>query len=366
MKRFYVTDGHAALVFLQGNYKRVLTSGKYWLKRNETTELYNMTHVFCPKVPSKILLEDETLANMLKVVEVPDNCITIRFDDGNYKSILTPGKYMFWKSLIDYTFMEIDLSQMEISETFDKNLLQQLELSGQVRKFSIEPYQKGLLYFDGKFIKILETGEYFFWKNPTKIVVAKLDIRQQQIEVSGQEILTKDKAALRINFFAQYKVTDIIKALNENKEYDKQLYIGLQLALREYVGMHTFDEILENKDAISSYVMDAFSKKAVNLGLELIDCGVRDIILPGDVKEIMNQVLIAQKQSQANAITRREETASTRSLLNTAKLLEENEMLFRLKEMEYVEKIADKINTISLSGGGQLVDQLKQIFSPNQ
>jgi len=76
--------------------------------------------------------------------------------------------------------------------------------------------------------------------------------------------------------------------------------------------------------------------------------------------------LVAQKKAQANIITRREETASTRSLLNTAKLLEENDMLFKLKEMEYVEKIADKINSISLSGGNQLVDQLKDIFIPKK
>jgi len=65
----------------------------------------------------------------------------------------------------------------------------------------------------------------------------------------------------------------------------------------------------------------------------------------------------------ANIITRREETASTRSLLNTAKLMEDNSMLFKLKEMEYVEKIADKIGKITVSGNGQVIDQLKDIFS---
>jgi hypothetical protein len=80
----------------------------------------------------------------------------------------------------------------------------------------------------------------------------------------------------------------------------------------------------------------------------------------------MNQVLVAQKKAEANVIMRREETASTRSLLNTAKLMEENSMLFKLKEMEYVEKIADKINSISLSGGNQIVDQLKEIFVPKK
>ena len=75
-------------------------------------------------------------------------------------------------------------------------------------------------------------------------------------------------------------------------------------------------------------------------------------------------MLVAQKQAQANVITRREETASTRSLLNTAKLMEDNAMLFKLKEMEYVEKIADKIGEITVTGNGQIVDQLRSIFTP--
>ena len=95
----------------------------------------------------------------------------------------------------------------------------------------------------------------------------------------------------------------------------------------------------------------------------MIDLGLKDVILPGEIRDIMNQVLIAEKKAQANSIMRREETASTRSLLNTAKLMEENNMLFKLKEMEYIEKIADKINSISVSGSNNIVSELKQIFT---
>ena len=63
---------------------------------------------------------------------------------------------------------------------------------------------------------------------------------------------------------------------------------------------------------------------------------------------------------------RKEETARTRSLLNNAKLMEENSMLFKLKEMEYVEKIADKISNISVSGNGVLIEQVKQILVPKK
>lgn len=86
------------------------------------------------------------------------------------------------------------------------------------------------------------------------------------------------------------------------------------------------------------------------------------MILTGEMKEIMNQVLIAEKKAQANTIMRREETASTRSLLNTAKLMEENEVLWKLKEMEYMEKIADKIGDITVSGNNNIVSQLKEIL----
>ena len=186
------------------------------------------------------------------------------------------------------------------------------------------------------------------------------------MEVSGQEILTKDKAALRISFYTQYKVVDVTKAVIDNKDYEKQLYILMQFALREYIGTLTLDELLENKEAITKYVMNTLKDKAATLGVKTRSCGVRDIILPGDMKEIMNQVLIAQKQAQANVIARREETASTRSLLNTAKLMEENDMLFKLKEMEYVEKIAEKIGEITVAGNGQIIDQLKGIFTPGK
>jgi len=219
---------------------------------------------------------------------------------------------------------------------------------------------------DGRFARMLDTGVYFFWKNAMVISVLKADMRQTQLEISGQEMLTRDKAALRINFYGQYKVVDMTKAMVENKDFEKQLYVLMQLALREYIGTLFLDELLEKKESISEYVVTTLKDKAYDLGVEIRGGGVRDIILPGEVKDIMNQVLVAEKKAQANVIMRREETASTRSLLNTAKLMEDNEMLFKLKEMEYVEKIADKISNISLSGGNKLIDQLKDIFSPKK
>ena len=99
-----------------------------------------------------------------------------------------------------------------------------------------------------------------------------------------------------------------------------------------------------------------------DLFVEITDAGVKDIILPGEIREIMNTVLVAEKRAQANVITRREEVASTRSLLNTAKLMDENQTLYKLKELEYVERICENVGNINLNSNGDILTQLATLL----
>jgi len=365
MKRVKVNAYQIALVFKRGVYQRMLKEGMYWLW-NEDAYIYDVTKPFIAPIELNILLKDEQLADALHVVEVKDNEIVLQYENSLLKQVLTAGRYTFWKGLINYDFIRADISKIEIADNIDRAVLQNRLLANYVRSYTVESYEKALLFVDGKYVQTLQSGVYYWWKNSIVINVGKVDMRQQQLEINGQEILTKDKAALRINAWAQYKVADIEKALLQNKDYDKQLYVAFQLALREYIAAYSFDELLEKKDGVTPFVQQQVKDKAEALGIEVNGFGIRDIILPGDVKDIMNKVLVAEKNAQANSIMRREETASTRSLLNTAKLMEDNQMLWKLKEMEYVEKIADKINNISVSGNGALVEQLKQIFVPQK
>ncbi|WP_316790522.1 slipin family protein [Pedobacter frigoris] len=362
MKRVTINTNSVGLVYKRGELKNVLTYGNHWLGFNETIEVYDMSKTFIASVELDVLLLNKDFENLVTVVEVKDAELVLVYQNSNFKQVLTAGKYAFWKGLNKYTFLTADLNKYEITENIDKNTLEKSQMLAYIRAFKVETYETGLMIVDGVFEKGLEPGNYIFWKNSATIQVLKTDLRQLTMEIVGQEILTKDKAQLRINFSVQYKVTDATKALLENKEFDKQMYVIIQLSLREFIGKMTFDELMENKEKISESIMTIAAAKVRLLGIELLNCGVKDIVLPGDIRDIMNQVLVAEKRAQANLITRREETASTRSLLNTAKLMEENAMLYKLKEMEYVEKIAEKINNISLSGSGQIVDQLKQIF----
>ena len=96
------------------------------------------------------------------------------------------------------------------------------------------------------------------------------------------------------------------------------------------------------KDVVSAELESAVRERAEDLGLELASVGIRDVILPGDMKDLMNKVTEAKKAAEANLIARREETAAIRSQANTAKLLAESPMLMRLRELEILEKIAGR------------------------
>ena len=234
MKNVKVNAYQVALVFKQGVYQYMLKEGNYWLW-NKQVIVYDLMCPFNAPVELNILLKDAALAEALHVVEVKDNEIVLQYENGLLKKVLTAGRYTFWKSAIEYQFVKADVSRLEIAENIDRTVLQNRLLSPYIISYSVESYEQALLFVDGKYVKQLESGVHYWWKNSISVLVVKADKRQQQMEINGQEILTKDKAALRLNAWAQYQVVDIEKAIAENKDFSQQLYVAFQLALREYI-----------------------------------------------------------------------------------------------------------------------------------
>ncbi|MGY6648080.1 slipin family protein [Wenyingzhuangia sp. IMCC45574] len=364
MREINIKKGKIGIVYNRKNeFKTVLTQNDYW------TELFNKVYVksvedeFVTLITDTELYQNEQLVELLNIVKVLSNELVLVYRDGILSNILKKGVYKYWKANQVLTFKKYDISNTEELSTNKELDFADMTLRQYIREFEVFSYEKAILLMNDQFVEVLDAGIYRYWKNNTTIKISKVDIRQKQVELSGQELLTKDKATIRINLTAFYKVIDIIKAVIDNQSYENQIYSLLQLSLRTYVAKYTLDELLESKEELAVAILNEISEKAAALGVEISDVGIKDVILPGEMRTIMNQVLEAQKRSQANVITRREETAAIRSMLNTAKLMEENTMLLKMKEMEYVEKIADKVGEISINGNGNLVKQLKEILT---
>ncbi|MEQ2455457.1 slipin family protein [Flavonifractor hominis] len=358
MKKIVINDNQRGLLFQSGRFVKPLGSGKYRVFGSREIEVLPLDAMLTSeKCPLDILLSNPAVAEQTTVVEVGDQQLGLHFTNGRFAGVLPSGKFAFWHTQTEHTVQLIDLSSPAVAKDVPDYVLEMLPASC-CERITVEAYQKGRLYFDRKLERILDPGTYYFWKTHVPVSVELIDTRLTQLNITGQEILTSDKVNLRLNFVCTYRITDCVKVATEIDDYLEQLHVAAQLAMREFVGKQRLDELLENKEQLSRQVLSRLQEKAASLYVEITDGGVKDIILPGEVRDIMNTVLIAEKRAQANVITRREEVASTRSLLNTARLMEENQTLMRLKEMEYMERICENVGSIHLNGGGDLLAQL--------
>lgn len=362
MKKIIIHENEKGLLFKNGKLARMLEAGRHYIFHGSEIEILPVhLPLSSGHCALDLLLKHPEIARKITVVSVSDRQLALHFVDGSFSEVLRSGTFAFWNTCAKHTFQLVDISTPVVSADVPAYLFPLLPTDC-YRRIEVADYQKARLYFDQKLVKILEGGTYYFWRNQVSIDVSFVDTRLTWLNVTGQEILTRDKVGLRINFVCSYRITDCIRVLTEVDDYQEQLHIAAQMALREYVGRQKLDEILENREEISDYVIARLREKAPGLYVEIRDGGVKDLILPGEIRSIMNTVLVAEKRAQANVITRREEVASTRSLLNTAKLMEENKTLMRLKEMEYLERICENVGSIRLSGTGDLLTQLGNLF----
>lgn len=362
MKKVIINENERGLLFRNGKYVKLLCPGKYRLFGGSQAEVLPMDGMLVPYQCSlDTLLDDPEIAGQVCVAEVADQQLALHFIDGNFSEALGPGKYAFWSIRRQHSFQYVDTSTPDVGGDVPAYIFPFLP-SEWYTKVEVAQFQRARLYFGQRLERILEPGTYYFWKTSVKVEVGFVDTRLTQMDITGQEILTQDKVSLRINFVCHYRITDYVKVITEIDGYEEQLHVAAQLALREYVGRHKLDEILENKEQISEYTVGKLQEKGPSLYLEITDGGVKDIILPGEIRDIMNTVLVAEKRAQASVITRREEVASTRSLLNTARLMDESQTLYRLKELEYIERICANVGSINLSGSGDLLAQLRELL----
>lgn len=358
MQCVIIHEAQKGLLFKNGKFQRVLHAGKYYLFGGREIEAIPLEEpLVSRKCGQAALLENSPLVEMTVSHTVPVGQLAIHLVDGQFSGCLESGRYLFWREAGEHSFLPVDLSDPRPADDLPRALLDQIPPE-YMRKVEVASHDVGRLFIDNRFVELLQPGTYYFWQGGPLVEVSAEDTRLQQMVIPGQEILTADKVSLRVNVVCSYRITDFVRIVTEIEDYRAQLHLTVQLALREYVGKIRLDDLLDNKEALAADVLARLKEKEAGMFLCVEDAGIRDIILPGEIRQIMNTVLMAEKQAQANVITRREEVASTRSLLNTAKLMEDNPTLYRLKQMEVLEKICSHLDSLHLNGNTDALSQL--------
>lgn len=355
-----IKENQVGFVIKNGIFAKMIEAGKYNFSRYLGYEVYieeMKGELKFQLIPYEILIKDENFKRATMRYQIPDGCIGLIYTNDMLSTFANKREYIFWNVFDKQEVKIISMDTPEVAETVTKQMLSVIP-GKYLTKVCVGEGEVGLLYFNNILQRQLIPGVYYFWNYKVEVTYRIIDMKLNELDVIGQEILTKDKVGIRMNVTCSYRIKDAQKLAVGIKDLGKQLYSYVQLVIRELVGNYKLDEILEQKCQISDEFYEKLREDATDYCVDFISAGIKDIILPGEIKDIMNTVLIAEKTAQANVITRREEVASTRSLLNTAKLMEENKTLYKLKELESLERICARVGEISVSGNAGLIEQL--------
>jgi regulator of protease activity HflC (stomatin/prohibitin superfamily) len=371
-KRVVIGDGERGLVYRNRQFEAVLKPGVYsWFDLLDRIEVRLHNIALRPEYAGSdesALIDrlGESLGETFVLADIGMDEVGLVLKNGRIEEVLPPGeRRLYWKGPVSVEVRTLSLDEtLEVPAAVAARLRQLSSLERVAVVLAVPAEFAGLVFIDGRLARVLDPGSYAFWNFRRNVVAQAVDLRVQSIDVSGQELLTRDKVSLRVNLAASFRVTDAVAAITRVAKYGEYVYRELQFGLRKAISAKTLDELLGDKASLDADIFGYVRGRTGELGIELLGVGVKDVILPGEMKDILNSVVQAEKAAQANVIRRREEANATRSLLNTARLIEESPVLMRLKELEALEKVTEKIDKLTVFGG--LDGLMKQLVSLKQ
>ncbi|MEM1165871.1 MAG: slipin family protein [Planctomycetota bacterium] len=354
------------LWFRFGDLDRVLTPGTHriWTLPGRQRNTFEKVDTLTPRFEHdrlKALVREKALADRLTVIDLKDDERALAWVDGRLDAILGPGLHAYWSTPASITIERHNVNDVRLEHPRIGTILGFPGGSRYLDAVRVEANERAILYRDGELTDQLGPGHFVYWRGGVAVTSKTVDLREQVADIQGQEIMTADKVTLRMNLVVTHRVTDPVRAVSEVADWAQALYREAQLELRAAVGGRNLESLLADKDEVGNEIKNRLTPRAAEFGVSVSGVGLRDIILPGDMKAILNEVIVAQKQAEANLIRRREETAAARSQANTAKLLAENPVLARMKELEALQDILKGSRATFVLGSGNLSEQIRSL-----
>jgi regulator of protease activity HflC (stomatin/prohibitin superfamily) len=349
------------LYFKDGEFKGILSEGRYWFfnpLNKVQVEVVSQRNPWLENKNLDIIVHSDALKENAVILDLEDYERALVWVDGRFDRILPPGQYALWTQFRKIRTEVVDARAVLFDHKDLPVILKSKDAEKSLCVLTIEEGYAGVYYKDGEFVKILGPGQYSYWMKMGKVKLFPMDMRETVLDIGGQEIMTSDKVTLRLNAILTYRVSDARKAVETVSDVGQALYREAQLTLRAVVGTRELDVLLADKNGVLAELEGVVKEKAKEFGILIVGIGIRDIILPGEMKLLMNKVIEAKKASEANLISRREELAAIRSQLNSARLMEENPSLMRLRELEVLEKVAGNSRLKVVLGEKGLADRV--------
>jgi regulator of protease activity HflC (stomatin/prohibitin superfamily) len=364
-KHITIKAHEMGLLFRDGEFRALLDRGDHWFfdpLDKLAVIIADQRAPFLVHDKLDLIVKAGVLKGVARVIDLQDDERALVWIDRRFARVLPPGLFAIWTNYRDVRVEVVSARNPRFEHAELGVIARHPTARDHIDVRAVARDSVGILFLDGRYTATLDPGLWAFWKSIADVRVVEADLREATLDIPGQEIMSADKVTLRLNAVATYRVSDPRRAVCTADDFKQALYREAQLVLRAVIGARELDALLADKDAVAREAVAILAPRAAELGLDVRGLGIRDLILPGDMKDLMNKVTEAKKAAEANLITRREETAALRSQANTAKLLAENPTLMRLRELEVLEKViaGGKLNVVMSDKG--LADRVTNLL----
>jgi regulator of protease activity HflC (stomatin/prohibitin superfamily) len=365
LKLFKIHEYDVGLYFRDGEFRGLLEPGWHWFLdplRQVRVDIVAQRAPWLVHDKLDVIVKAGALDGRALVVDLKDYERALVWVDGRFSHVLPPGLYAYWTTYRDVKVEVVDARSVRFVHRDLPVVVKSQQVEKTLELCQVQVGYVGAWFKDGAFVEVLPAGRHAFWRGIAEVKVVPVDTREMILDVAGQEIMTADKVTLRLNALVAYRVADVRLSLSVVDDARQALYRETQLVLRALVGARELDGFLADKDGVVAELEQGLRRRVSAIGLEVVTAGIRDIILPGEMKELLNKVTEAKKAAEANLIVRREETAAMRSQANTAKLLQDNPTLMRMRELEVLEKVAASAKLSVVLGDKGLTERVVNVL----
>jgi regulator of protease activity HflC (stomatin/prohibitin superfamily) len=209
----------------------------------------------------------------------------------------------------------------------------------------VSEYERGIKFRFGKFTKIMTPG----WKIVLPIIESykKVDIRTKAVDVPEQDAITKDNVSIRINAVIYYKVFDASKAILAVEKYQYAVGQLAQTTMRNAVGAVSLDELLSERDKISTEICNVIDKATDPWGIKVENVELKDVKLPEEMQRVIAKVAEAEREKEAVITKSKGEKEAADNLAKAATVLSAAPGALHLRTLATLNDLSsDQSNTI--------------------
>lgn len=204
-----------------------------------------------------------------------------------------------------------------------------------IKTITIFQYERGIKFHKGKFKEVVGPGKYTYFTSTTHLEI--FDMRPAILQLNGQELLTADNVSVKISLAVKYQILDPQALISEYQNFHDYLYMSAQFKLREVISSIEMDDLLKSRQKINDAVKNLLLEDKSLVGFSIHSVDLKDIMFSAELKKVYSEVLKAKKEALSLLEKARGESATLRSLANTAKMLENNPELAQLRLIQTIE-----------------------------